>query len=469
MHGRIIPSMKLPIPLFLVCALALSGCNRPVGQAKPFPPDFAWGAGNAARDGVAIGEEEAGMLAAVGLTHYRFGISWDRLIPDADGRLDAAAVAAYNQTLDALAGEGIKPVVVLYERGLPARIHDAGGWSSPDSPDWFADYAGKAFAAFGDRVSVWVTMADPFTDRLLAHAEVPGAPEVQSEALSRAPPFVQTRRRARGMNPRQSTAASMRTRAVETHHMLLAHAAAVELYKASGHEGSIGIALGYSPVHAVGDGAVNTAYAELEDGIENRWFLDALYSGVYPSDVMTALNPVGLDPAEASRIAASPGDFIGVEYFAPTRVEADSLSEHLGYRLIPNLDGDKSEFGEAEAQGLYDTLTRIAADYGALPIMLLANGAAYGPIDELNENGRIRDELRVRFLRRHLVQAQKAADEGADLRGYFVWSGFDAPGSAATQAGLIHRDADSGAFLFKDSARYMRSIVAANAVSRMPF
>jgi beta-glucosidase len=98
--------------------------------------------------------------------------------------------------------------------------------------------------------------------------------------------------------------------------------------------------------------------------------------------------------------------------------------------------------------------------------MVLANGAAYGPIDELNENGRIRDELRVRFLRRHLVQAQKAAEEGTDLRGYFVWSGFDTPGS---DAGLLHWDADSGSYLFKDSARYMRSIVAANAVSRMPF
>ncbi|MFT4603948.1 MAG: beta-glucosidase [Rhodothermales bacterium] len=459
--------MKLPLPL-LILVLALSGCNRPVGQAKPFPADFAWGAGNAALDGVEIGVEEVGMLAAVGLTHYRFGISWERLIPDATGRPDPVAVAAYNQTLDALLEAGIKPVVVLYERGLPNYLEERGGWGSPDSPEWFSEYAEQAFGAFGDRVAIWVTMADPFTDRLLAYALPPGEPEAQSEALSRAPPFVQARRRARQINPRQSNAASLRIRALETHHMLMGHAAAVEAYEALGQDGSIGIAIGYSPVHPVGQGDANASYAELEDGIQNRWFLEALINGSYPADVLSALNPAGLDPARVGRIAASPGDFLGIEYFAPTRVEGDSLSEHLGYRLIPNLDGDKSAFGEADAAGMYDTLTRIATDYPTLPIMVLANGAAYGPIDEHNENGRIRDELRVRFLRRHLVQAQKAAAEGANLRGYIVWSAFDPP-APATAAGLFHRDPESGAFLFKDSARYMRSIVAANAVSRMPF
>lgn len=455
--------MKLPIPLLLACALALSGCNRPVGQAKPFPDDFAWGAGNSAQDGLTLGSEEANLLAAVGLTHYRFGLDWGRLIPDSSGELDQDALAGYNQTLDALAGAGIEPVVVLYERGLPGYLHDAGGWASPESPDWFAEYAGKVFLAFGDRVATWVTMADPFTDRLEAYAQEPDTSEVQSEALSRAPPFVQARRRARGMNPRQSTVASMRIRAVETHHMLLAHSAAVQAHRVSGLDSPIGIALGYSPVRPVGDSDSNAAFATLEDGIQNRWFLDALVKGSYPADVVAALE---LDPAPASGIAAAAGDFIGVEYFAPTRVEADSLSEHLGYRLIPNLDGDKSEFGEADAVGLYDTLTRLASDYGELPLLILANGASYGPIDELDENGRIRDELRVRFLRRHLVQAQKAAEEGAHLLGYFVWSGFDAPGNSS---GLIRRDAESGVYVFKDSARYLRSIVAANAVSRMPF
>lgn len=468
--------MKLRTLLPILLLIPLSGCNRPVGQAKPFPADFAWGAGNASSHGVTLGESGVGMISAIGLTHYRVSLDWERLMPAGiDAPFDLVAVAEYQGELDRLSAAGIQPVVVLYDGGLPEWVDDAGGWSSPSVSGLFATYADTAFDTFGDQVPMWITLADPFGDRQRAHSYTPedssAAKPADSGSLSRAPPFVQARRRARDLNPEQSTGELLALRASEAHNMLLAHAAAVERFKARGHGGSIGLSVAYSPVHPRSEDAGDAAAARMEDGIRNRWFLDPLLTGVYPDDVESALRPHGLaslPQSDIDRIAAAPGDFLGLEYFAPTRVEVDSLSEHLQYRLIPNLDGDKSAYGEADAQGLYDTLIRVHGEYDAPGLIVTANGASYGPIDEYNDNGRIRDELRVRFLRRHFVQAQRAADEGVDLEGYFVWTAFDSPDGSNT-SGLLHWSPENGTYLFKDSARYVRSIVAANAVSRMPF
>lgn len=467
-------NLRTLLPILLL--IPLTGCNRPVGQAKPFPADFAWGAGDASSRGVILGETEVAMISAIGLTHYRVPMSWERLMPTgSDAPLDPAAVAEYRGVLDRLSSAGIRPMVVLYDGGLPGWVDDAGGWSSPSVSGHFAAYADAAFEVFGDQVPMWITLADPFGDREQAHHYAPedssAATSADPGALSRAPPFVQARRRARDLNPEQSTGELLALRASESHNMLLAHAAAVERFRDRGLAGSIGLSVAYSPVHARSEDSRDLAAARMEDGIRNRWFLDPLLTGAYPDDVVGALGPHGLasfPPTDVGRIAAARGDFLGLEYFAPTRVEVDSLSQHLQYRLIPNLDGDKSEFGEADAQGLYETLTRVHREYDAPGLILTANGASYGPIDEHNDNGRIRDELRVRFLRRHFVQAQRAAEEGVDLRGYFVWTGFDTPDGSNT-SGLLHWSPESGSFLFKDSARYVRSIVAANAVSRMPF
>ncbi|MBO6573904.1 MAG: family 1 glycosylhydrolase [Rhodothermales bacterium] len=446
--------MRALLPLLTALLVLLSGCRRPVGQAEPFPEDFVWGAGNAAFQEVTLTEAHVQALRAVGLTHYRLSLDWAALLPDGENlnTNEADRVAA---ELALLNDAGVEPLVVLYQGDMPARFLDEGGWASAESPVWFEHYARQAFDAFGDAVSMWVTMADPFRDRLNAH-RLPVEPDTTLRPVSAAaPPFVQARRAARAQNPEQSTRALLATRLTEMHHMLQAHARA----KAAGAQAPIGLIVGAAPVHPA-DPENDGPAADLEDQYRNGFLLGGLYEGAYPSDLLEAL-ALDLDAPETE------ADFLGIDYFAPVRVEADSLSEHMGVRLIPNLDGDKSAFGEADARSLHAILTQVADRYDNPPVYVTGNGAAYGPIDELNAAGRIRDELRVRFLRRHLVRAQLAAADGVDLRGFFVWSAFDAAGPPVS--GIIAIDSVSGQPVFKDSARYLRSIAAANAVSRMPF
>jgi beta-glucosidase len=91
------------------------------------------------------------------------------------------------------------------------------------------------------------------------------------------------------------------------------------------------------------------------------------------------------------------------------------------------------------------------------------NGAAFE--DRVGKEGRVEDEDRVEFLREHFGQAARAMAEGADLRGYQVWSlydnfewafGFD------RRFGIVRVDFDSLARTWKRSAHWYREVIAAN-------
>lgn len=515
--------------------LALAACSRPFSSPLPFPEGFIWGTvspdvqveGSAGLLNQQM-ESDIQLLRALGVTHHAFSLSWRHILPDGMGAPSSSAMASYSELIDHLLAAGIQPVVTLYEGDLPRALMEQGGWSSPAAADWFARYAEIAFRAFGDRVPLWITVRDPM--EVVRPPNVPGSsggptirdtpadtirhaapgtpgssnttagrgmqgsldaptgpgtpgssppPEMDS-ALDRAPPFVRARRQARAPNPAQLSEGILARQASSVHHLLLAHARAVERYRSLGYSGSIGLAIGAHPVYPSSEAREDVVAARREDAIRTRWLLDPLLgSGAYPVELARLVGP---DSVASSRPAFSPDDlafirsqgtdFLGVDYYAPLRVAADSTSSRFGIRLLPNPDVDKALGGEAFAKGLSDFLVRVDSAYGHPPLYVTANGTGFGPMDEVLENGRVRDELRVRYLRRHLVEAARASAAGVDLRGYFLRSAFDHAGQsldAGQRWGIIHIDPDSGTRTFKDSARYYSGIVKSNAVSRLPF
>ena len=148
--------------------------------------------------------------------------------------------------------------MTLYHWDLPQALETRlGGWTSRETAERFADYAATVFGALGDRVPHWVTLNEPWVAAFAGYLSGRHAPGLT--------------------NLGKAVRAS--------HHMLLGHARAVQVFRSLGLRGDIGFTLDLQVAAPDGDSDENRRAAELGDGYTNRWFLDPLFHARYPTDV----------------------------------------------------------------------------------------------------------------------------------------------------------------------------------------
>lgn len=108
-------------------------------------------------------KEDVALLKKLGVHFYRFSLSWSRILPTGYvDKINPDGLNYYNDLINELIKNNIKPVVTLYHWDLPQALHEAGGWTSPFIADYFEDFAWVAFKHFGDRVKTWITINEPY-------------------------------------------------------------------------------------------------------------------------------------------------------------------------------------------------------------------------------------------------------------------------------------------------------------------
>ncbi|XP_055981586.1 cytosolic beta-glucosidase [Sorex fumeus] len=126
--------------------------------------------GDVACGSYTLWEEDLKCIKQLGLTHYRFSLSWSRLLPDGTtGFINQKGVDYYNKIIDDLLENGIKPIVTLFHFDLPQALEDKGGWLSETIIESFDKYAQFCFRTFGDRVKLWITLNEPNMFALMAY------------------------------------------------------------------------------------------------------------------------------------------------------------------------------------------------------------------------------------------------------------------------------------------------------------
>ena len=442
------------------------------GIARAFPSGFWWGASTAAYQiegawdadgkGASIWDEfcrrpgaiQAGdsgevacdhyrlwrrdldLMAELGLTAYRFSVSWPRVIPDGTGPPNQAGLDFYDRLVDALLESGIRPLVTLYHWDLPQALQERGGWTSAESPSWFAAYAHQVARRLGDRVPEWATINEPEVVAFAGHATGRHAPGIKDWGLA--------------------------LRAA--HSLLVGHGLAAAAVRAAVPTARVGIVLNLSPSHAASSDEEDIAAAIRADGYLNRWFLDPLHRRGYPTDMVARYGALVPEKAARELVGWDGGlDFLGINYYSRRVVRAADTSP-LGLVHVTPDGAALTEMGwEVYPDGLREILTRVHFEYGPPVLLVTENGAAFPDAVDTSGDIDIKDARRRDYLAGHLRAAASAIAEGVPLRGYYVWSlmdNFEWAFGFSKRFGLYHVDYRTQRRTLKESGRWYRSVIA---------
>jgi beta-glucosidase len=387
--------------------------------------------------------DDIALMRELGLNAYRFSIAWPRILPQGRGRINQAGLDFYDRLVDGLLEAGIRPWATLYHWDLPQTLEDAGGWPARATADAFAEYADAITRRLGDRVKHWITLNEPWCSSFLSYHIGRHAPGRRNFADALA----------------------------AVHTLLLAHGRAVPIIRSNSADAQVGITLNLAQVYAASESEADRAAARRYDGYFNRWFLDPLYGRGYPEDMRALYGDAlpAVEPGDLETIAA-PMDFLGLNYYAPTFIRDNPDDPLLRVGHTPLADAEHTAMGWAcYPQGLYDQLLRLPREYPTGPLYITENGAAYddAPPEQNGAAPRVRDPQRQRYYAEHLAAAQRALRDGAPLQGYFAWSlmdNFEWAFGYTKRFGITYVDYATQQRTLKDSARWYRQIIAANAL-----
>lgn len=332
----------------------------------------------------------------------------------------------------------IQPSVTLYHWDLPAALDDLGGWLSPDSPGWFADYAKVIFEALGDRVPMWATLNEPWVIVDAGYLHGVNAPGHASVAEA----------------PRAAR------------HLLLAHGAAVATYRAGGWPHRIGLVVNLEPKDPASNSAEDLAATARAHAYFNEQFLDPVLLG-RDTPALAPIYGEHWRPWSAEELArvSRPIDFVGVNWYTRALTRHDPARPPVfDARVVPEGAVRMTTGWEYHPQSLERTLLWIRERYGDVPLYVTENGGAF-PDPTVAPAGGVDDPLRVESFRGHLRACRAAIARGVDLRGYFAWSLMDNLewSSGFTQRfGIVHVNFATQQRTVKASGGLFREVIRTN-------
>ncbi|XP_015962062.1 beta-glucosidase 12 isoform X1 [Arachis duranensis] len=400
--------------------------------------------GAVAVDSYHLFKEDVNIMKDIGFNAYRFSISWSRILPGGNlaGGINKEGIQYYNNLINELLSNGIQPFVTIFHWDLPLSLEDAyGGFLSPHIVDDFKDYAEVCFKEFGDRVKHWITLNGPSILSLLGYAHILKAPGRCSSWL----PF------------NCSGGDSATEPYLVAHHQILAHAAAVKLYREKyqkSQKGQIGIA------HSI-DWAIPISHSAADIDATSRalafrigWFMEPITYGSYPVEMVNYLGDrLPRFSQEQYKMVQNSFDFIGINYYttsyvtdAECQVEnqtafTDSCTELTNERNgIPIGPKGASNWIYLYPQGIEELLIYMKNKYNNPIIYITENGYPEANDGKMSLEDRERIDCHIQHLY-YIRSAMRNND--VKVKGYFAWSlldNFEWADGYTVRFGLVYVD-----------------------------
>jgi len=384
--------------------------------------------------------DDVKLMKELGVDAFRFSIAWPRVLPQGRGEVNQAGLDFYDRLVDELLANEIEPFVTLFHWDTPQALEDAGGWPVRATAEAFVEYAEVVANRLGDRVRHWITHNEPWVYAWIGHAWGWHAPGRTSEADAVA----------------------------VAHHLLLSHGWAVGAIRRASPDARVGITLNLAHIYPATDTPEDEAAAYRRDGEDNRWFLDPIFRGSYPADLLERNELVAPHARDGDLDAVSaPLDFLGINNYSRFIVAAGPD----GPRTVGNPEAQHTDMGwEVYPDGLHDVLVRVARDYEPAAIYITENGAAFP--DVRVHDGHVHDVERTAYLESYIGAVARAIGGGAPVKGYFVWSlldNFEWGFGYSKRFGIVYVDFPTLERVPKDSFYWYRELLASRrGVPRPP-
>jgi beta-glucosidase len=395
--------------------------------------------GNDANDHYNRYKQDVALMKELGHNAYRFSVCWSRILPSGRGEMSQEGLQFYSNLVDELLAAGIEPFLTIYHWDLPQALQDIGGWQNDDIIDYFVSYCQILFEKLGGRVKNWITLNEPYCTAFLGNYSAEHAPGIHDLA----------------------------TAIRVSYNILRAHGAAVRKFREMKVPGEIGITLNVTPVYPASDSSEDKTAARFQDGFNNRWFLDPVFKGKFPLDMIELYKSRGITLPDFTDEASifEDLDFVGINYYFTTTVR---YNKHVWPLCAEEVHSEKPYSDRKwpiDPEGFTKILTRINKDYNVPEFYITENGACYN--DVMEDSGNIRDYNRIEYLRKHIIAIHHAMEQGVNIRGYFVWTfadNFEWAFGRYSPFGIIHEDFNTHKRTPKQSAYWFRDLIEMNAI-----
>lgn len=262
------------------------------------------------------------------------------------------------------------------------------------------------------------------------------------------------------------------------HHQFVASAKAVQLGHKINPDFKIGCMIAFMTSYPYTPNPKDLLKCQSDMQRMNYYCGDVQVKGEYPyfAKRLWKENDVVLEMADDDINTLKNGtvDFYTFSYYMSSCVTVDESVEDVSGNLIQGMKQnpylEASDWGwQIDPEGLRYTLNEIYDRYH-VPLMVVENGL--GAFDKV-EDGKVHDNYRIDYLRKHIQCMAQAIEDGVDLIGYTPWGCIDlvsaSTGEMAKRYGFVYVDADdnsNGTFnrLRKDSFYWYKKVIASQGV-----
>ena len=391
-------------------------------------------------------EEDFALMRLLGIKAYRFSLSWARILPEGTGRVNEKAIALYRDMILEMKKNGITPYITLYHWEFPQALQDKGGWLNEDVIGWFGEYAKVVAENFSDLCEYFFTLNEPQCFVGLGHLSGVHAPGKKME---------------------------IKETFQIAHNALRAHGQAViNLRKYAKQE----IKIGYAPTCGVAYPATDSkedieaakkVYFGFYNPIDNwtwnvAWFSDPVFLGSYPKEGLEKYKEyLPKITKEDMELIHQPIDFMGQNIYNgyPVRAGADGEPEFVSRE--PGFAKTAANW-PVTPEAFYWGVRFLSERYH-LPLYITENGMSCH--DNISRDGRVHDPNRIQFLDEYLSALCRANDDGADVRGYFLWTfldNFEWDKGYNERFGIVYVDFATQKRIVKDSAYWYQKVIESN-------